>query len=99
MGKTRQRAVVILGLQHQSGRCCGGASGRAGKESIASGERPPQNCSLRRMIEKADRKRAAGVSPIRLVVVLGREKPSPCTAVTLFAAIPWQSSPDSPGIL
>ena len=41
MGKPRQRAVDIPGLQHQSGRCGSRASGRASKESITNGERPP----------------------------------------------------------
>src|ERR1700682_5449431 len=40
MGKPRQRAVGILGLQHQSGRCGSRASGRTSKESIANGGRP-----------------------------------------------------------
>ena len=40
MGKPWQRAVDILGLQHQSGRCGSRASGRASKESIANGGRP-----------------------------------------------------------
>ena len=31
MGKPRQRAADILGLQHQSGRCCSRASERTGK--------------------------------------------------------------------
>src|ERR1700737_1359898 len=41
MGNPRQRAVGILGLQHQSGRCGSRASGRTSKESIANGARPP----------------------------------------------------------
>src|SRR6266536_762814 len=40
MGKPRQRAVDIPGLQHQSGRCGSRASGRTSKEPIADGERP-----------------------------------------------------------
>src|SRR4051794_26844718 len=40
MGKPRQRAVDLLGLQHQSGRCGSRASGRTSKESIATGGRP-----------------------------------------------------------
>jgi uncharacterized protein YbjT (DUF2867 family) len=40
MGKPRQRAVDILSLQHQPGRCGGGASGRTNKESVANGGRP-----------------------------------------------------------
>jgi uncharacterized membrane protein YeaQ/YmgE (transglycosylase-associated protein family) len=41
MGKPRQRAVDILGLQHQSGRCGSRASGRTSKQSIANGGGPP----------------------------------------------------------
>ncbi|MGB7042979.1 MAG: 4a-hydroxytetrahydrobiopterin dehydratase [Xanthobacteraceae bacterium] len=40
MGKPRQRAVDILGLQPQSGRCGSRAAGRTGKASIADGGRP-----------------------------------------------------------
>jgi hypothetical protein len=40
MGKPKQRAVDILGLQHQSGRCGSRATGRASKESIANGGPP-----------------------------------------------------------
>jgi quercetin dioxygenase-like cupin family protein len=40
MGKPRQRAVDIPGLQHQPGGCGGGASGRTNKKSIANDERP-----------------------------------------------------------
>jgi hypothetical protein len=40
MGKPRQRAVDIPGLQHQSGRCGSRASGRASKKPINKGERP-----------------------------------------------------------
>src|SRR5215216_3687939 len=40
MGKPRQRAVDILGLQHQSGRRGSCASGCTSKESIVNGERP-----------------------------------------------------------
>ena len=40
MGKPRQRAVDIPGLQHQSGRCGSRASGHTSKEPIADGERP-----------------------------------------------------------
>ena len=39
MGKPRQRAADILGLQHQSGRCGSRASRRTSKESIANGGR------------------------------------------------------------
>src|SRR5712671_6850062 len=35
MGKPRQRAVDIRGLQHQSGRCGSRASGRTSKQAIA----------------------------------------------------------------
>src|SRR6516225_9902679 len=35
MGKPGQRTVDILGLQHQSGRCCGRASGGARNEAIS----------------------------------------------------------------
>src|SRR5271166_295567 len=41
MGKPRQRAVDILGLQHQSGRCGSRACGRTSKQSIANGGGPP----------------------------------------------------------
>jgi hypothetical protein len=40
MGKPRQRAVDILGLQRQSGRCGSRASGRTSKGAIANGGRP-----------------------------------------------------------
>src|SRR5436190_15234570 len=40
MGKPRQRAVDILGLQHQSGRCGSRASGRTSEQTIANGGRP-----------------------------------------------------------
>src|SRR5882757_6578812 len=40
MGKPGQRAVDILGLQHQSGRYGSRASGRTSKESIANGGPP-----------------------------------------------------------
>jgi putative NAD(P)-binding protein len=39
MGKPRQRAVDILGLQHQSRRCGSRASGCTSKETIANGGR------------------------------------------------------------
>ncbi len=40
MGKPRQRAVDIPGLQHQSGRCCSRASGRTSKQTMAKREQP-----------------------------------------------------------
>ena len=47
MGKPRQRAVDILGLQHQSGRRGSCASGRTSKESIAAGDPPhPEHGSI-----------------------------------------------------
>ena len=47
MGKPRQRAVNILGLQHQSGRCGSRTSGRTSKESIANGGRPTASSTVR----------------------------------------------------
>src|SRR6266849_811714 len=40
MGKPRQRAVDILGLQHQSGGCGSRGSRRTSKEPIGNGGRP-----------------------------------------------------------
>jgi hypothetical protein len=40
MGKSRKRAVDILGVQHQSGRCGSRASGRTSRKTIANGGRP-----------------------------------------------------------
>ncbi|HTG14355.1 MAG TPA: 4a-hydroxytetrahydrobiopterin dehydratase [Blastocatellia bacterium] len=47
MGKPGQRAVDILGLQHQSGRCGSRASGRTSKESIAGDGRPTASRTVR----------------------------------------------------
>jgi pterin-4a-carbinolamine dehydratase len=47
MGKPRQRAVDILGLQHQSGRCGSRASGRTSEQTIANGGRPTASRAVR----------------------------------------------------
>src|ERR1700704_2628557 len=72
MGKPRQRAVDILGLQHQSGRCGSRASGRTSKQTIANGGRPTASEeSFRGEFESWWQRRVA---------------PSPCSAEPAFSA-------------
>src|SRR5437870_5483734 len=54
MGKPRQRAVDILGLQHQSGRRGSCASGRTSKESIVNGGRPTATLPVKDFIMAND---------------------------------------------
>src|SRR5882757_3986021 len=54
MGKPRQRAVDIPGLQHQSGRCGSRASGRTSKESIVNGRRPTATLPVKDFIMAND---------------------------------------------
>ena len=54
MGKPRQRAVDILGLQHQSGRCGSRASRRTSKESIANRGPHPEDRSIPQFREALD---------------------------------------------
>src|SRR6266436_6540457 len=72
MGKPRQRAVDILGLQHQSGRCGSRASGRTSKQTIANGGRPTASGeSFRGEFESWWQRTVA---------------PSPCSAEPAFSA-------------
>jgi hypothetical protein len=54
MGKSWQRAVDILGLQHQSGRCGSRASGCTSKESIVNDGRPTATLPVKDFIMAND---------------------------------------------
>src|SRR5882757_11246779 len=72
MGKPRQRAIDIPGLQHQSGRCGSRASGRTSKQTIANGGRPTASGeSFRGEFESWWQRTVA---------------PSPCSAEPAFSA-------------